>query len=259
MERFINKLREINEELNDPDRNYDSTKLKFVIERIKKIVEKRFGVENEYFIRLNELYNSDYFFGDVRSKLSSLIDLIMDEIELDIQKEILVIKPNESNDFNNRINKVVTEENNKVFVVHGHNNEIKQTVARVVEKLGLEPVILHEQPNMGMTIIEKFLYNSNVGFAVVLLSGDDLVNNSKTNKQSFRARQNVVLELGFFYAKLGRNRVVALVESEKDIELPSDIHGIIYIPYDGDSGKWKFELAKELSNNGYVINANDIL
>ncbi|GAT62536.1 TIR domain-containing protein [Paludibacter jiangxiensis] len=258
MDTYVKKLSDIKDDLLDPDIKFDSNSLRYTIERVIKIVDKKFGSENEYSTRLSKINQNGFFFEDNQQKLISILDIIIDDIELSSQKEEFITKPNQANDISERMNKLVYEENHKVFVVHGHNNEIKQSVARIIDKLGLEPIILHEQPNMGMTIIEKFLFNSNVGFAVVILSADDIVFDSN-NKQNYRARQNVVLELGFFYAKLGRNRVVALVDSSKKIDLPSDIHGIIYISYDGDNGRWKFDLAKELSNNGYSINVNDIL
>ena len=105
----------------------------------------------------------------------------------------------------------------KVFIVHGHNEEMKQTVARVVTKLGLNPIILHEQANEGRTIIDKFETNAeNIQFAIILLSGDDLATSIRNlegakdeeikSKLEKRARQNVVFEMGYFAGKLGRNR-----------------------------------------------------
>jgi len=147
---------------------------------------------------------------------------------------------------------------NRVFVVHGHENEMKQSVARTVERLGLEAVILHEKPNRGQTLIEKIERYSDVGFAVVLLSPDDVgyANASGPESAKPRARQNVKLELGYFAGKLGRERVVALHRGE--IELPSDYDGVLYTPYDGDSGTWRSELVAELKESGYSVSADDL-
>lgn len=132
----------------------------------------------------------------------------------------------------------------KVFVVHGHDGEAKETVARFLEKLGLDPVILHEQPNQGRTLIEKFEISSNdVAFAVVLLTPDDLgrAANGSSDLRA-RARQNVILELGYFLGRLGRTRVCALHRG--GVELPSDYQGVVYIEFDS-AGAWRAKLAQE--------------
>jgi predicted nucleotide-binding protein len=130
----------------------------------------------------------------------------------------------------------------KVFVVHGHDEAAKEATARFLEKLDLDPIILHEQASGGRTIIEKFeKYSSDVGFAVVLLTPDDLgASQTESAELHPRARQNVVLELGYFLGKLTRNRVCALYRG--GIELPSDIQGVIYVEMD-DAGAWKAKLA----------------
>jgi predicted nucleotide-binding protein len=148
---------------------------------------------------------------------------------------------------------------NKVFVVHGHDGEMKQYVARVLDKLGLNPVILHEQNNAGKTIIEKFIDNSDVSFAVVLLSPDDKGYPASASAKSAksRARQNVILELGFFIGKLGRDRVFTLKQSN-DLEIPSDFAGVLYTLFDS-AGQWRFELVRELQAAGYAVDANKLL
>lgn len=150
-----------------------------------------------------------------------------------------------------------TEINTKeVFIVHGHNEEVKHNVARVIEKLKLTPIILNEQSNEGLTIIEKFEKYSNVSFAIVLLTYDDFGNSKSSDKNNKRARQNVILELGYFIAKLGRQNVLPLYED--DVELPSDISGVLYTKID-NSENWKFRLVKELKTAGFNVDANDIL
>ena len=147
---------------------------------------------------------------------------------------------------------------NDVFVVHGHDNEMKQEVARVLSKIGLNPIILHEQPNAGRTVIEKFEKNADVQFAAVLLSPDDMAYPVSESSDSAkpRARQNVVLELGYFVARLSRARVFTLKRGD-ELEIPSDISGILYTQYDKE-GHWRFELIRELKEVGYDVDANDL-
>lgn len=144
---------------------------------------------------------------------------------------------------------------NKVFIVHGHDEAAKETVARFLERLHLTVIILHEQPNRGKTIIEKFEEHSDVPFAVVLLTPDDKGYAVRLGgDEHHRARQNVVFELGYFMGKLGRGRVCALHKSS--LELPSDYSGILYIPMEGS---WKFELAKELKQVFPDIDMNGVI
>lgn len=147
--------------------------------------------------------------------------------------------------------------NKKVFVVHGRDNGAKQTIARFLEKLGLEPVILHERSNAGLTIIEKFEKHSDVAYAVVLMTPDDIGALAKEkDKLAYRARQNVVLELGYFMGRLGRSHVCVLLKG--DIERPSDSDGIIYVALDPNDG-WKILLAKELKEVGLEIDLNQAM
>jgi predicted nucleotide-binding protein len=142
----------------------------------------------------------------------------------------------------------------KAFVVHGHDELAKTTVARFVEKLGFEPIILHEQPSSGRTIIEKIEMFSDVGFAIVIYSPDDLGAKAETKPQlRSRARQNVVFEHGFLIAKLGRSAVAALIKG--DIETPSDIDGIVYVPFD-DRGAWMLTVSREMRAAGYAVDLN---
>lgn len=139
----------------------------------------------------------------------------------------------------------------RVFVVHGHGGG-EHAVAGFLRKLGLEPVILHEKPNEGRTIIEKFEAHSDVGFAVVLITPDD-VGGLREGPQRPRARQNVILELGYFVGRLGRKMVCPLIEG--DVELPSDVLGLAWVELDKHEG-WHIKLAKELQAAGYEFDFN---
>lgn len=148
---------------------------------------------------------------------------------------------------------------NKVFIVHGHDKATKEAVARFLEHLDLDVVILHERPNKGRTIIEKLLEESDidVGYAVVLLTPDDVGKlASKEGEASPRARQNVILELGLFLAKLGRQRVHALYK--EGVEVPTDYLGVLYTPLD-DAGAWQVKLATELQAVGFDVDLNKLV
>lgn len=127
-------------------------------------------------------------------------------------------------------------------------------VARFLEQLKLETSILHEQPNQGLTIIEKFEKHAQVGFAVALLTPDDIgaFQEDMENLKS-RARQNVVFEFGYFIGRLGRKKVCALVKG--DVEIPSDYAGVIYIQLDDNEG-WQMKLFKELRDAGMDVNTD---
>jgi predicted nucleotide-binding protein len=151
--------------------------------------------------------------------------------------------------------------NRKVFLVHGQDEEAKAVVARFITSCDLEPVILHEQANGGRTIIEKFEKESDVGFVVVLLTPDDVGGLRKgmelaSDNLQARARQNVVLELGYFAGRLGRERVAALKKG--DLELPSDIAGVVWTPMD-PADAWKLSLARELRAAGYEFDIGKAL
>ncbi|HUU86672.1 MAG TPA: nucleotide-binding protein [Candidatus Glassbacteria bacterium] len=146
------------------------------------------------------------------------------------------------------------KDSKKVFIVHGHDEGSRESAARFVEKLGLSAIILHEQASKGKTIIEKFEDYADVGFAIVLLTPDDVGASSKDpEKLKPRARQNVIFELGYFIGKLGRGRVVALYK--EGVEIPSDYKGVIFIPFD-EHGSWKLKLTKELKTVWSDIDLN---
>jgi predicted nucleotide-binding protein len=148
---------------------------------------------------------------------------------------------------------------NRIFIVHGHNERALQECARFLEKLDQQVVILREQSNKGRTVIEKFEEQSaEVGFAVVLLTADDhgAPASAPTDQLRARARQNVVFELGYFIARLGRRFVCTLYEP--GVELPSDYSGVLYEELD-PHGTWKIRLARELRDAGMSVDLNKTL
>jgi len=145
-----------------------------------------------------------------------------------------------------------------IFIVHGHNEANKFELSAFLQALtSRAPVILHQQPNRGRVLIEKFEQNAaRAGYAVVILSADD-EGRGRDGEQLFpRGRQNVVFEMGFFFGALGRQRVAVLYE--EGVELPSDVAGLVYIPLDR-SGAWKTALARELKDAGIPVDSTALL
>lgn len=147
---------------------------------------------------------------------------------------------------------------NKVFIVHGHDDAAKYEMARTLENLGLEAIILHEQADCGRTIIEKIEQYTDVAFAVVLYTECDYgrAKEDDVSNERYRARQNVVFEHGYLIGKLGRNRVCAVVKG--DVETPGDISGILYTEMD-EAGAWKFRLGSNMKAAGIEIDLNKLI
>jgi predicted nucleotide-binding protein len=136
-----------------------------------------------------------------------------------------------------------------VFIVHGHDHPMLHEIEAFVQRIGIRPVVLMEEASRGDTVIEKFKRYSEVPFAIVLLSPDDVgrAASDKPGTEKPRPRQNAVLEAGFFIGRLGRENVTIVVDAERDAEAeyPSDLAGVVTIHY-RPSGDWKTRLMREL-------------
>jgi predicted nucleotide-binding protein len=145
-----------------------------------------------------------------------------------------------------------------IFVVHGRNEAAKLGVQGFLRDVtSLDPVILHLQRNVGRTLIEKFEEEgADAAFAVVILTADDVGRANDEKDLHPRGRQNVVFEFGYFVSAIGRSRTAVLYE--EGVELPSDIDGLVYIPYD-PAGAWKLLLGRELKAAGIKVDANRLL
>ncbi|MCL2596228.1 MAG: nucleotide-binding protein [Paludibacter sp.] len=138
------------------------------------------------------------------------------------------------------IDEQLAKKREKIFIVHGHNDKAKIEIAQILKKYNIEPIILHEQPDKGRTIIEKLEQEAEgVSFAIILLTKDDVMSDN------YRARQNVMFEYGYFIAKLGKNRVLAIYDNP--VEKASDLSGILYKEL---SGNLENEIYKELKAAG---------
>ena len=148
------------------------------------------------------------------------------------------------------------EVSNEVFIVYGHDETAKAQLEAMIRRWGLEPLILDQLPSEGQTVIEKLeKYTDRVKFAVVLATPDDEGHKAnRPDEKAYRARQNVVLELGMLLKQLGRKSVAILLRQQENMERPSDIQGLIYIPFKDDLQKEAGPLlAKEMAAQGYNI------
>lgn len=236
-----------------------------------ELIKQSFNLENnEYkvdydncakwvgFPFLGGVYGPNEQLKDLKDRIKKKVEnleQLRDKIDL-LKSEIEVATHTHSGKTRELVATATNTENKQIFIVHGHNDTVKVNVARTLEKLGLTPIILHEQPSEGRTIIEQFEKWSQVEFAVVLLTDDDDGKAKSEMDLKQRARQNVILELGYFFGKLGRRRVVSLYS--KGVELPSDLYGLVYVQIDS-TDSWKFALVKELRAAGYTVDANKII
>ena len=155
---------------------------------------------------------------------------------------------------------VSVESNRKVFVVYGHDGNARTQLEAMLRRWDLEPIIIDQLVSSGATIIEKLEEHTNeVNFGIVLATPDD-IGYAKNNedKKRYRARQNVVLELGMLLAKIGRSKVAILLSQAEDMEKPSDIDGLIYIPFKDNVEETKLSLAKEMQSNGYSLDISKL-
>lgn len=252
---FVKLLKELIESIDNLGYG-NETKKDVITRKLMLYIKKSFGEDSNY---LNDVENIEFdswdfdnvqsqrdAWRDGRDKLTNLINVMIEDIELSNLSigELEIVEG---------ADEVM---HNKVFIIHGHDEALKQEVARFIEKIGLEAIILHEQANKGKTIIEKFEDSSDVGFAIALLTPDDKVikvNDDGEEVTFFRARQNVIFEMGFFIGAIGRASVFPLVKGDK-IEIPSDYSGVVYTKY--NAGSWKIDLIKELKSVGYNCDAN---
>jgi len=157
-----------------------------------------------------------------------------------------------------KLDDVKPKRSNKVFVVHGRDEVSKTSLEVFLRENGLEPIVLHRQADEGLTIIEKFEKHSDVGYAFILLTPDEIAylapDDSKPDNErgkEFRARPNVIFEFGYFVAKLSRARVCCLHTG--DVELPSDVSGMIYKKFNHNVEEVAYSIIKDLRAAGYEL------
>jgi predicted nucleotide-binding protein len=255
---FIAILNEVIREINSIEYN-DENKIDKIKKKLIMLISNKFGENSKYIneidlatfsyhMPIRIINGKDYSverkkaWNDGKEEWINTIETIIDELTL-----FSSLKKSDLSKQNNT---------NKIFIVHGHDNEMLKASEIFLTKLGLEPIILHKQPNQGRTIIEKFEDFSDVDFAIVLFSPDDLGRSKEQEELKPRPRQNVVFELGFFIGKLSRKNVVVLYRNVPNFEMLSDFQGVLFIPYQEN---WEFSVLKEMKSVGFDIDGNKLI
>lgn len=192
--------------------------------------------------------NSRTSFERAKATYIKSLQLTLDAVENDAFGELRTTDPKSKS----------RTQSKKVFIVHGHDNALKTDVERFIHQIGLEPVVLHREADKGRTIIEKFEEHSDVSYAFILLTPDEIAytvdQDSKDDgarKKERRARPNVIFEFGYFVGKLGRERVCCLHKG--GVELPTDVSGIIYKPVSDNIDTQGFSIMQELQEAGFDV------
>lgn len=152
-----------------------------------------------------------------------------------------------------------------VFIVHGHDEEFLAQVESFLQSLGIRTLVLKRLGSGEQSLLGKFFdHSSDAHFAVALVSADDYgaglfqydLPEVRDRSLQFRSRQNVILELGFFYGRLGWERVFVLSKRPPrrfpNFERPSDLNGVVFDEVD-ESGRWKLLLRERLRQAGFVL------
>jgi len=201
---------------------------------------------------LEQVTLSDQSFGSGYSKeeKAKLREVTNESTSL-LGKVKLLLAPKSDNRFNSQVR------SNKIFLVHGPDNEMHTDVTQTLQKLELDPIILHEKPDGRRTLIDKISDYTHVSFAVVLVSPNNLVypKEKSPDESKYLANQNVILELGYFLGRLGPQNVVAIYRKKKDFEVPNDYNGVLWIEY---KTGWYLKLIKELKACNFDVDANKL-
>jgi len=234
----------------------------------KDFVETAFRDFNSHMSYL-QYYIRKGSFDYIESNFSDLANLDFPELKLEVYGLLDKMKLPEKQHATSK----------DIFIVHGKDHESVRELKRMLQEFGLNPIVLHEQPSASRTIVEKLEhYSENVGFAFVLLTQDDAlvptvqmvqVDKKQGTTRPFylynappvlRARQNVILEFGYFIAKIGRRNVCCLYKENTELpyEMPSDMHGIVYISFKESVTEIQDKIAKELKDAGYQIKSTNV-
>ena len=227
----------------------------------EELLKQSFDIpDNEYLRRYNStgvtlvLTSESDLIGCYQKELNEKINYLISLVDR------IPLLPQKNNITNNDKIKNLPPKSKRVFIVHGHDSELRNEVETLMMALNYEPVTLFKKPNLGDTIIEKIEREVNdIAFSVILYTPCDLGNDKnavhKIADLNNRARQNVIFEHGYMCALLGRKNVCAIVEP--NVEIPGDLSGIVYIERD-NKGKWKFDVVREMKAAGLDIDVNKL-
>lgn len=247
---MIKKLEELIQDietLKKLNQRTESSEFKTWKRKGEKLLKEKFGDNSKEYFQFSKKrycpavygtgYNSELEY--YQNRLSS-VKTDLESYRIDFQEDIKATGNNPA-----KLN------NKNVFIVHGHDNALKDRVCNLIHKVGYNPIVLHEQANLGKTIIEKIETFTDVCYGIVLYTPCDVFKKDQTEVK--RARQNVVFEHGYLLSKLGRKNVAAL--HDKSVEQPSDISGLLYIEI---NNHLEFELAREMKNAGLEVDLNNL-
>lgn len=221
-----------------------------VLEFLSQVIQDE-SVFNKYVFLFSLIEKNEYDDKAFEAVISELTNLIIKEnVNSSEPAQRPIQQPVRQIETNNMTSK-------RVFIVHGHNSVVRDQVKEFIHEIGYTPIILQNLPNEGRTIIEKLEKETDVAYAIILYTGCDRgsINDEKAELKP-RARQNVIFEHGYLFAKLGRKKVCALYQ--EGVEYPSDLSGVLYQPYFEHNKSWKVNLAKEMIKAGLIINLEDI-
>jgi len=239
----------------------DYEELDALLKRVNVFIRRVFGASHDHYKDFKEIYFpqkfctetdeflEDWLYGD--AMLLNLLKAMLEEIEafgLLQPEDVIGGGPS-------------SRRATRVFLAHGHDEGMRESAARTLEKIGFKVVMLREQTSESRTTAEQLeYYSSTVSYAVILLSPDDMAYPTRKSPSQARprARQNVIDELGFFRGKLGRSNLFILYKKVEGFEKPSNIEGVLYVPYD-ELGYWKIRLASELQNRGHDVELGELV
>lgn len=223
--------------------NGQSSELLSWKKRCRIFIASYYSEENIVFKEFSQIHYLPQYFNDYNSAIPYTLSQL--SAAKSILEDMLMNMKDKSSE-------KIAMNSNSVFIVHGHDEALKYKVSNLLRKIGLDPIILHEQTNSCITIIEKIeKHGAEAGAAIILFTPDDTGKANKETDYKNRARQNVVFEAGFFIGLLGRERTM-IIKSDDSVELPGDLSGIVY------SGTSELEIARELKHMGFNVDLNEI-